>query len=341
MNEMSPKQTYSRFGASYLIGYLIYAALVFVVSIIIHAISPDLFRSGQLRMILSFSILYIIGYPLMYRLIKDIPVREIPKKKLGFGGFLASICIAYALMYLSNLTALIINASVGKMTGRGGTNPIVNALDNMSPVLQVIVVVILAPVFEELIFRKFLLDRISKYGEVTAMLISGFMFGLFHGNLVQFIYATVLGMFLAFIYMRTGRIVYTMILHAIVNGTSTFLTMIMFGDMDVSEMVSYLNNGDINGYMQFVQNNITIFARAALVGFAVILIVIVGIVLMIALHKKFVFEHHEEELEKGNKFSTAIINKGMLVYIIFWLTNIILTQFGIGLSQLLDKMLIR
>ncbi len=110
MKETTPKQTYSRFGACYLIGYVVYVALVFIVSLIIHAISPQLFASGQARMIISFSILYIIGYPLMYMLIKDLPVSEIPKKRLGIGGFLASVCIAYALMYLKNITALIVNA---------------------------------------------------------------------------------------------------------------------------------------------------------------------------------------------------------------------------------------
>ncbi len=339
MKELTPKQTYSRFGASYLIGYVAYVALVFIVSLILHAIFPSMFASGQARMIISFSILYILGYPFMYMMIKDIPVTEIPKKRLGVGGFIASVCIAYALMYLTNITALVLNASIGKITGRGGTNPIVNVMDSMSPVLQVLVVVILAPVFEELTFRKFLLDRISKYGEVTAMLISGFMFGLFHGNLVQFMYASMLGFFFAFIYMRTGRVIYTMILHAIVNGTSTFLTLIMFGDLDLTEMMSYLNNGDMNGYMKFVNENMGAFARAGLIGFAIILIVIIGVILMIVLRKKFKFEQHEGEVEKGNRFATAVANTGMIVYIIFWILEIVLTQLGIGLSALLDRLL--
>lgn len=339
MKELTPKQTYSRFGASYLIGYVAYVALVFIVSLILHAIFPSMFASGQARMIISFSILYILGYPFMYMMIKDIPVTEIPKKRLGVGGFLASVCVAYALMYLTNITALVLNASIGKITGRGGTNPIVNVMDSMSPVLQVLVVVILAPVFEELTFRKFLLDRISKYGEVTAMLISGFMFGLFHGNLVQFMYASMLGFFFAFIYMRTGRVIYTMILHAIVNGTSTFLTLIMFGDLDLTEMMSYLNNGDMNGYMKFVNENMGAFVRAGLIGFAIILIVIIGVILMIVLRKKFKFEQHEGEVEKGNRFATAVANTGMIVYIIFWILEIVLTQLGIGLSALLDRLL--
>jgi len=339
MNNLTPKQTYSRFGISYVIGYVVYVSLVYIISLIISAISPELIQNGTVSLLISFSVLYIVGYPLMYRLVKDIPRTEIPKKKLKFGSFLACACIAYTLMYLSNILALFLNAKIGSITGKGGTNPIFNVIDNMNPVMQVIVVVICAPIFEELIFRKLLLDRISKYGEVTAMLISGMMFGLFHGNLVQTTYATVLGCFLAFIYLRTGRVIYTILLHFVVNGTSTFVSLFFAKGLDLGEMMEYLNNGDMSGYMDFVNRNAEAFAVLGLVGFVAIILIITGIILMIVLRKKFVFEHREEELEPGKRFSTAILNKGMIIYIIFWLINIIMVQMGFGIRSLLEKLL--
>jgi len=42
-----------------------------------------------------------------------------------------------------------------------------------------------APVCEELIFRKMLVTRALKYGEGVAILLSGLVFGLFHGDLNQ------------------------------------------------------------------------------------------------------------------------------------------------------------
>ena len=45
------------------------------------------------------------------------------------------------------------------------------------------------------------------------MLFSGLMFGLFHGNLNQFVYAFVLGLCFGFIYVKTGNIRYTIGLH--------------------------------------------------------------------------------------------------------------------------------
>ena len=77
--------------------------------------------------------------------------------------------------------------------------------------------VILAPLLEELICRKLLIDRTVRYGEKLSVLMSGLIFGLLHQNLFQFFYAFALGSVFAYVYVRTGRIRYTIILHAIVN----------------------------------------------------------------------------------------------------------------------------
>ena len=333
MENLTPKQTYSRFGGSYLLGHIAHVVSLIVICFIIKLISPELAESSKTQLIVNFLTLYIIGFPVMYMLIRNVPKTEIPKKNLSIPGFIACMFITYTLMYLGNIIALILNSNIGKLTGRGGTNPIVDVISGMSPLLQILVVTICAPVFEEMFFRKFLIDRIAKYGEVTAMLISGMMFGLFHGNLVQCIYASILGCFLAFVYIRTGRIIYTIILHCLVNSASTYLSLFFLKGIDTSEMMGYLNNGDMNGYLQFVNNHMEAFARVGLIGMLVILILIVGIILMIVLRKKFVFEKAGEEIEKGKRFSTAIINTGMLIFIAFWLLCIILTQLDISITE--------
>ena len=74
---------------------------------------------------------------------------------------------------------------------------------------MVIAFAVLAPVFEELVFRKVLVDHVLPFGEWPAILFSGITFGLFHGNLTQFFYAALLGMVLAYVYIRTGNILYS------------------------------------------------------------------------------------------------------------------------------------
>ena len=130
----------------------------------------------------------------------------------------------------------------------------------MSPVVQVVLVVILAPICEELLFRKFIIDRIVNYGEVPAMLISGLMFGLYHGNLAQFMYAAGIGIFFAFIYIRTGKIGYTIALHMFVNGFSTLLTLIMFNGLSVSEFMNVYMSGDAEAYQAYLEQHMAVFA---------------------------------------------------------------------------------
>ena len=64
-----------------------------------------------------------------------------------------------------------------------------------------------APIVEELTFRKALLDGLHGTHEGYAAVISGLLFGLMHGNHMQFFLAFFLGMLFAMVYQRTGRII--------------------------------------------------------------------------------------------------------------------------------------
>ncbi|MBO4846955.1 MAG: CPBP family intramembrane metalloprotease [Lachnospiraceae bacterium] len=331
LKELSPKQVYSRFGGSYLAGYLTYAILATAIIFIMKKAGASDYALAGFKYIVEFIILYTIGFPMMFYLVKGIPARTIPKKKLGVGRFIACICITYTIMSVCNVIGMILNSHIGKITGKGGMNPIVDVLGSMSVIVQVIVAVICAPIFEELAFRKFLLDRISGFGEATAVFISGLMFGLLHGNLAQFTYAFGMGLFLAYIYIRTGKIIYTIMIHMIVNGLSTYLTKFMLKGIDVGEMQGYLINGDMDGYMQFVQQNLSQLAIVGLFGMFVIILCIAGLIIILVNIKNIRFEHHEGEIEKGKKLSTALLNVGMIVFIVYWVTNIVLVQYGINI----------
>ena len=59
------------------------------------------------------------------------------------------------------------------------------------------------------------------------MLISSAIFGIIHGNLVQFIYAFLIGMILSFVYEKFKNIWAPIILHAGANLLSVLLTMLL------------------------------------------------------------------------------------------------------------------
>ena len=152
--------------------------------------------------------------PVLLLLGRKLPAQQPARNPLRVGRFLALMCICYACMIVGNLVGIGVNLLLSP-----GSVDLVSDLASASgaSLETVVAFVVLAPVFEELVFRKVLVDRVLPYGEWPAILFSGLTFGLFHGNLTQFFYAFLLGMILAFIYVRTGNILHTIGIHACIN----------------------------------------------------------------------------------------------------------------------------
>ena len=105
-----------------------------------------------------------------------------------------------------------------------------------------ILVVILAPVFEELIFRGIVLDGLLHNSKpVTAILLSALLFGLIHMNPWQFVSAFISGIFTGWIYFKTRDIYICIFAHFCNNGIA-FLTNVLSvntkDDVDLLKILS-------------------------------------------------------------------------------------------------------
>lgn len=77
---------------------------------------------------------------------------------------------------------------------------------------------VVVPVAEELLFRGIILKRVSAMSGVKrGILCSALLFGIIHVNLVQLLYATLLGGLLAYIVVKTKRVSLAVIGHAFAN----------------------------------------------------------------------------------------------------------------------------
>lgn len=84
--------------------------------------------------------------------------------------------------------------------------------------LEILASCIVVPIAEELLFRGIVLKRSTMMvGEPLGILFSALLFGLIHVNLVQFLYATLLGILLAVIVVRTRRVSMAIFGHAAAN----------------------------------------------------------------------------------------------------------------------------
>lgn len=78
--------------------------------------------------------------------------------------------------------------------------------------------VIAAPILEELIFRGIILDGLlKKYSPIKSILISSLLFGLVHLNPWQFVSGLIIGIFSGWVYYRTRSLSFSIIIHASAN----------------------------------------------------------------------------------------------------------------------------
>ncbi len=121
---------------------------------------------------------------------------------------------------LGTMLTLLINSVIDSIFGTG---EIEKAFAGMEPqnmgefAIFAFCICIVAPIAEEYIFRSLLLKPLRAYGDLTAAVVSGVIFGLYHGNFDQFAYAAILGTFFSIIAVRYNSIAPTVILHAANN----------------------------------------------------------------------------------------------------------------------------
>lgn len=167
-----------------------------------------------------------VGFVLM-RLV--LPPKKIEKKNLSFGRFLLIALITFGVW---GAGAVIGNLSAFFGVEQDSLFSVEYLGKSLLPYL--LYAVIGAPIVEELAFRKALLDGLHGMHEGYAAVLSGLLFGLMHGNHMQFFLAFFIGMLFAMVYQRTGRIVYTMLLHGMINLTGTLPELLALWNIDIS-----------------------------------------------------------------------------------------------------------
>ncbi len=322
------KKHFSKLGLMYFVGTIVIYAVQLAVISIVNAVAPQLMEDSNMSFILSMLPMYLIGYPVMIACIKQVPATEvIEKKKMSVGQWLVAFIMCYALVYISNIIGNIVTAIIGVLKQGQVENTIVNITMNNNAWTTFIVMVICAPIAEEFIFRKLLIDRTVKYGEGLAVLLSGLLFGLFHGNLNQFAFAFILGCFYGFIYVRTRNVIYTILMHMLNNFMGSTLGMFILEKSGYLELMTALESASEEEMIHLMMDNMAGFVIYLLYAVALMGIVFAGVILLILKRKKFYVNHTEEELPKGQRFRTVALNTGMLLFGIFWIAQIVLQLF--------------
>ncbi len=141
----------------------------------------------------------------------------------GIGGYLVATPIVIIVSLLNDRI----------WQGQGGSNPILQiVLEGKDPIalwLFFLTAAVMAPIFEEFLFRGFLLPSLSRYVPVWGAIgLSGLFFGLAHLSLSEIVPLTTLGIILGVVYARTRNLLAPMLLHSLWN-SSTLISLYILG----------------------------------------------------------------------------------------------------------------
>ncbi len=139
---------------------------------------------------------------------------RLPKKPFSCAVF--AVCV----IYLGNLVSFALsNAFAAFGYGISADFPVYG--DAPSVILSFIQLVILPPLLEEILMRKYVLGMLLPYGKSCAVLFSSFAFALFHMNLMQMPFALLCGVLFGYFTVKTGSITFAVLIHFL-NNLSAF-----------------------------------------------------------------------------------------------------------------------
>lgn len=151
--------------------------------------------------------------------------------------------VSYPIISLCNYISLFFTKNVID-------NTMEELLGQYPTVVCVIAVAFVPCVVEELIFRGVLYRTYKQCGVGKAILLTAFLFGLFHMNLNQMSYAVVMGIVLVLLNEATGSMISSMLMHFFINATSVVSAAAYYKQYGTLQSES--QNGDVSVLQQLI-----------------------------------------------------------------------------------------
>lgn len=327
-------RTFSRFNLALFVYLIVVYAVIFTAEIImIIALGQEKFidllsTNAIFTHIFNSVPQYLIAFPILFLMVKGMKTKYREKSRISAYEFFSLFLISQTAMSVGNLIGEAFNGFFSAFKGSEVTDP-VGELITSSPIwLLFITVVVIGPIFEELIFRKLMIDRLSRYGELIAVMVSSVAFGLFHGNFYQFFYAVMLGLILGYMYAKTRNIKYSILMHMLINffGSIVALSVSKSAEKLLPQLESIQNGVEVN--MSDFLKNAMIVGSYSVIQYAML---ITGAVLFVKAIKRGSFRirsSYEYKIPSEKVASAVILNPGTILLlaltIMIFVSNIVL-----------------
>lgn len=322
----------------YHLGLLFYTVAAYVAVIALEVIlalvmDPDalakLFDNIYFQWAFSMAPMYLIGFPVLILIVRNMKTLPREKKSMKAGEFFLLFLISQGVMFVGNMIGNTLNGVISSILGHEITNS-TSELIEATPIWFVfLVVVVIGPIIEELMFRKLMIDRLGRYGDAVAIIVSAVSFGLFHGNFYQFFYAAMLGFVLGYIYTKTGNVKYTILMHMIINFFGSVLVMpIIEMAAEIEEMSVILNEGGKVDMLKFVQNAMAV-GTYTIVDYALVFAGIAVLITYITGKKIKLSGTCEYKIPKERVAGTVILNVGTILFLVMSLALFAVSIFAV------------
>ena len=282
-------------------------------------------NSGLITLLMNSFNVCVVGTAVLAIVLRTLPAVKIEKRTIKFKQLFLLIMMMYGIAQIGAMMGAPIETILSiPSVFASSSEELMNNLQNnvlLSPNLfvRIITIGILPAVFEELLFRKFMIDRTIRYGEFVSCAMSGIMFGLWHGNFQQFFYAFFIGVLFSFVYIRTGHVIYTMILHASMNVVTSSVTTELLRELLERSGITF-SNGSVNtnvDEMALLQSILPVIMLILLWVFILLGFQIAGFVLFIVKRKNFKLIAMEGE--PGRKVILHKMTRSVAMWIFFTL----------------------
>ena len=320
--EKKTSRAVSRVGLALFVFMLVSTAASLVLQLLTRFIQPELFEADWYTWTVTIFSLYVVAAPFAYLILRPLEKENLPKKRLSAKTFLIFLFIGFLLMIVGSIIGQNINRFIGLFAGEQEST-ITEAMRGSALWLSCLYSLIIAPVMEELFFRKFLVDRLSFLGDIACVILSGVAFGLFHGNIEQFFYAALLGGLLAYVYLKTGNLLYTILMHGIVNFFGGILPTIV----DYLLPVNFFSGVTDAELPALIEAHPLSFLCMMAVAYLPYLFSVIGLVFLLIYWRRLKQGLTPCPLAPRTRARAILANPGAILYLVITLLSIVATIF--------------
>lgn len=311
--EDEAKRSFARVGFAVSAVILISYLSVYLIQWAVFLFFPQIFETSLFQLASGSLPMYLFGFGAGALILRKMP-RELPeRRRVKPQMYLILFVMLFGVMYIGNLISTQLIAIIELITGQPYISDLETVVSESPVYLTILFSVILAPIMEELFFRKLLIDRLTPFGDVVAIVVSAVIFGLFHGNFYQVFYAAGLGLILGWIYLYSGNILYSISLHMLFN---------LAGGVLLPKLVEQLGLGDGELTLDVLIDSIVAHPFAFLGYMAYVLFLyaalITTVTLVIVMRRRIMdpLRAGSTPIPRGKRMSVIFCNVGICILVL-------------------------